>query len=212
MPTQSIDLGNTEDVLFNDFVVDKVTLGTASTAANTHQIIWERANYAISGAATYSPYTKKVTYAVTLAHVTSWTYEAVRQGDNATTGVQGPYTQASVDSGVLGTPQDGTWDVTFKGYTGTTHRVTATTTVTVATPTIEITSISLESGGSSTGLPIAYTAAQQACDPTANLDGYLYDENHYVIRYAAVQPSGSFTARGQVYEFYCYGSASSFVT
>ncbi len=61
-------------------------------------------------------------------------------------------------------------------------------------------------------LPEDFITAQQDCDPTANLDGYLYDENHYVIRYAAVQRSGQFTARGQVYEFYCYGSASSFVT
>ena len=68
------------------------------------------------------------------------------------------------------------------------------------------------SSGGSTSVPLAYTTAQQACDPNANLDGYLYDENHYVIRYAAVQRFGSFTARGQVYEFYCYGSASSFVT
>ena len=61
-------------------------------------------------------------------------------------------------------------------------------------------------------LPQGFITAQQDCDPTANLDGYLYDENHYVIRYAAVQRMGSFTARGYVYEFYCYGSASSFVT
>jgi hypothetical protein len=67
------------------------------------------------------------------------------------------------------------------------------------------------SGGLPT-LPEDFVTAQQACNAAANLDGYLYDEDHYVIRYAAVERSGLFTARGCVYEFYCYGSASSFVT
>lgn len=61
-------------------------------------------------------------------------------------------------------------------------------------------------------LPADYLASQKACDVNADLTGYLYDDDHYVIRYAAVQRSGSFTASAQVYEFYCYGSASSFVT
>ena len=61
-------------------------------------------------------------------------------------------------------------------------------------------------------LPATFIAAQQACDPTADLDGYLYDDNHYLIRYLSIVILGSYAARGQVYEFYCYGSDDSFVT
>ena len=40
---------------------------------------------------------------------------------------------------VVGVPDDGTYDVTFKGYVDGTVRGTTTATVTVATPFIEIT-------------------------------------------------------------------------
>lgn len=50
-----------------------------------------------------------------------------------------------------------------------------------------------------------------ACDPNIDTNEYLYDDNHYIIRYVALY-SSTFTAQVIVHEFYCYGSASSFIT
>ena len=60
-------------------------------------------------------------------------------------------------------------------------------------------------------LPATFIAAQQACDPTADLDGYLYDDNHYVIRYIDFQ---AFHVAGiaTIHEFYVYGSESSSIS
>lgn len=105
--------------------------------------IWEKV-ITFTGTATYSPINKNVEYSISgdrVGEFTKWSYQAVRQGDGSDTGevfVTGGALLTS--SGVLGVDQDGTWDVTFKGYVDDTVRGTTTATVTVATPFIEITS------------------------------------------------------------------------
>ena len=106
--------------------------------------IWEKV-ITFTGTATYNPVNKNVEYSISgdrVGEFTKWSYQAVRQGDGLDTGevfVTGGALLTS--SGVLGEAQDGTWDVTFKGYIDSAVRGTATATVTVATPFIEITSV-----------------------------------------------------------------------
>lgn len=106
--------------------------------------IWEKV-ITFTGTATYSPINKNVEYSISgdrVGEFTKWSYQAVRQGDGSDTGevfVTGGALLTS--SGVLGEAQDGIWDVTFKGYIDGTVRGTATATVTVATPFIEITNV-----------------------------------------------------------------------
>lgn len=107
--------------------------------------IWSRI-VELTGTATYSPITKIVTYQISgeIYDLTKWSHQAIRQEDNYDAGevfsnieING----TTVESPILGVGEDGTWDVTFRGYHGDTLRGTATATVTVATPFIEITSI-----------------------------------------------------------------------
>ena len=112
--------------------------------------IWSRI-VELTGTATYSPITKTVTYQISgeIYDLTKWSYQAIRQEDSYDAGevfsdiVSGPpeVNGTIVESPLLGVGEDGTWDVTFRGYDGDTLRGTATATVTVATPFIEITSV-----------------------------------------------------------------------
>lgn len=59
-----------------------------------------------------------------------------------------------------------------------------------------------------------WRAIYQVCDPAADIDGYIYDNDHYVIRFAycaAGQNRGAQAALSGFYELYCYGSATSFL-
>lgn len=128
----SVPLGSTVDkVMFNGNECDKVILDGV--------VVWERV-YDISGTAVYSPVTKKVTYSVTLGDLSSWSYRAEKTG-GGDTGEIAVSSGATAESPVLGVSEDGTWTVTFKGFKNGVHKSTATTTVTVATPTIDIASI-----------------------------------------------------------------------
>jgi len=96
----------------------------------------------ITGLATYDPLTKKVTYSVTLYIISSWSYQAINQTTGVDTGEIAVTSGNTAESGVLGVSEDGVWDVTFRGYNSSgVLESTAETTVTVATPFIEITSI-----------------------------------------------------------------------
>ena len=127
----NVPLGDTVDeVLYNGNECDKVILdGT---------VVWER-NYTLTGTATYSPTTKKVTYSVSIGDLDTWSYRAVKTGGD--TGEIAVSSGTTATSGVLGVSEDGTWTVTFKGFKSGVEKATATATVTVATPFIEITSV-----------------------------------------------------------------------
>jgi len=127
----NVPLGDTVDeVLYNGNECDKVILdGT---------VVWER-NYALTGTATYSPTTKKVTYSVSIGDLDTWSYQAVKTGGD--TGEIAVSSGTTATSGVLGASEDGTWTVTFKGFKSGVEKATATATVTVATPFIEISSV-----------------------------------------------------------------------
>ena len=60
-------------------------------------------------------------------------------------------------------------------------------------------------------VPSAFTTAQKACDPTADLDGYIYDNNHYVIRYIDFHAT-DVNGIAAIHEFYVYGSESSSIS
>lgn len=60
-------------------------------------------------------------------------------------------------------------------------------------------------------LPADYLASQQACDVNADLTGYLYDDNHYVIRYTDFRTTHT-SGTAVVYEFYVYGSEPSSIS
>ncbi|MBL18512.1 MAG: hypothetical protein CMC82_01610 [Flavobacteriaceae bacterium] len=60
---------------------------------------------------------------------------------------------------------------------------------------------------------VPWQSVLTACDPNIDTNEYLYDDNHYVIRYVALYwKTSSREAQIVVHEFYCYGSASSFIT
>jgi hypothetical protein len=115
---------------------------------NNAQIVYNRepgaleAISTITGSAVYTPLTKKITYSVTLENVSYWSYQSVNQTTAEDTGEITVSSGTAAESGLLGAAQDGVWNVTFKGFNSSgTHRSTFTTTVTVATPFIEITSV-----------------------------------------------------------------------
>lgn len=60
-------------------------------------------------------------------------------------------------------------------------------------------------------LPADYLASQKACDVNADLTGYLYDDDHYVIRYTDFRTTNS-SGTAVVYEFYVYGSEPSSIS
>ena len=127
----SIALGDTVDeVLYNGNECDKVILDEV--------VVWER-NYTLTGTATYSPLTKKVTYSVNKGDLDTWSYRAVKTGGD--TGEIAVSSGTTATSGVLGVSEDGTWTVTFKGFKSGVEKATATATVVVATPFVEITSV-----------------------------------------------------------------------
>lgn len=106
--------------------------------------IWTK-NIQFTGTSTYDPTDKVVEYVISgdrVGEFTKWSYQAVRQGDGSDTGevfVTGGALLTA--SGVLGVDQDGTWNVTYKGYIDNDVMGTTTSTVVVATPFIEITSV-----------------------------------------------------------------------
>lgn len=61
-------------------------------------------------------------------------------------------------------------------------------------------------------VPESYITSQQACNPNVDLAGYVYDAQHYIVRYASIHYLSTYAAAASVFECYCYGSASSFVS
>ena len=136
--TLSVPLGETKEVKWvngsTTHDLEKLYLGST--------LIWEKViNF--TGTSEYDPITKRVTHTISGDRVnefTKWSHQSVRRSDGLDTG------EIFVESGtstykVVGVPDDGTYDVTFKGYVDGTVRGTTTATVTVATPFIEITSV-----------------------------------------------------------------------
>lgn len=139
MPNLNIDLGDTNSVKWVD-------------GGQTHDLdylilngvtIWEKV-INLTGSATYDPITKEITYQISgdrIGNFTKWSIQAVRQSDSNDGGEVFITDGSTSYSGVVGVSEDGTWDVAFKGYIGDNVRGTATSTVIVATPFIEITSV-----------------------------------------------------------------------
>lgn len=132
----NIALGDTVDQVI---YVDGNTSNDCDSVVLNGVTIWER-DYDLSATAVYDPITKEVTYAVTMGQsLTSWSYQGIRQEDNADTGeVFITNGDLSIDSGVLGVAQDGTWTVTFKAFKDGVEKANTQVTVTVATPYINI--------------------------------------------------------------------------
>ena len=89
----------------------------------------------ITGSAIYDPLTKRITYSVTLGNVSSWSYQSINQRTAEDTGEISVSSGSTSEGAVLGIPQDGVWNVTFKGYNASGDlKATAGTTLTVASP------------------------------------------------------------------------------
>ena len=137
--TLSVPLGETQAVKWItggvEADLDKLVLDGVT--------IWEKI-IEFTGTATYVPQDKLVEYEISGDRVnlfTKWSYQAVRQSDGSDTGEVFVTGLLKWGSPPLGVAQDGTWDVTFKGYIGDSVRGSTTDTTVVATPVIEITNV-----------------------------------------------------------------------